>query len=72
MLPVSCGGGAAQRFFLQRFAQGQNMGAGDGPEILRPIDADKLHETAQIIFIRAPRLWITDIGEPFDRRRHIA
>ena len=69
---LSANGGAGQRFFLQGFAPGQNMGPGDGPKILRPIDADKLHEAAQVIFIGAPRLRIIDIGEPFDRRRHIA
>ncbi|PTR08924.1 hypothetical protein C8R32_1042 [Nitrosospira sp. Nsp5] len=48
------------------------MGPGNGPEILRPIDADKLHEAAQVIFIGTPYLQIINIGEPFDRRRHLA
>lgn len=48
------------------------MGTGNSPEILRPIDAGKLHEAAQIIFIRAPCLRIIDIGEPSDCRRHLA
>ena len=47
------------------------MCSGDGPEIFRSIDTDKPRETAQIIFVRMPRLRIINIGEPFDRLRHI-
>lgn len=48
------------------------MCSSDSTEIFQLIDTKKLHETAQIIFIRAPRLRIINIGEPFDRGWHIA
>ncbi|WP_244859790.1 hypothetical protein [Nitrosospira sp. NRS527] len=47
------------------------MPAGHDPEIIQLGNAGKNHEAAQVVFIRAPRLWIIDIGEPtLDRRSH--
>lgn len=65
-------GGTAELAHFQRFAPGQNVGAGDGAKILRLMDADKLHEVAQVVFVSAPGLRIIDIGEPFDCGRHFA
>ena len=62
----------ASDFSSRVLRQANTWDAGNGPEIFRSIDADKLHEAAQVIFVGAPRLQIIDIGEPFDRRRHIA
>ncbi len=47
------------------------MAARNDSEILRPMNARKLHEAAQIVFIGAPRLWISDIGEPFKKSGYV-
>lgn len=45
-------GGAGELPHFQRFAPGQNVGSGDGAKILRLMDADELHEVAQVVFIK--------------------
>jgi len=48
------------------------VGSGDGAKILRLMDADELHEVAQVVFVSTSGLRIIDVGEPFDCGRHIA
>jgi hypothetical protein len=65
--------GAALNVFApaEVVAPGDDMRSGHRAEFFRPDNAGEPHEITDRVLIGAPGAAISDIGEPFDLRRHI-
>ena len=69
--PTPADAGATKLLFFQALPPGEHMAARDAAEILRQLNAGKLHEAAQVVLVGAPRLRIVDVGEPLDLGRDL-
>ena len=61
--------GARLRCF-QILAPGDQVGAGDGAELLRAGDPDEAGEVPHVLLVGAAGLLVRDIGEPLQFGRH--
>ena len=67
---LAADGGRRQASGFQVLAPGDQVGTGDGAELLRAGDPDEGGKVAHVLLVGPPGAGIGQVGEPFQFRRH--
>ena len=64
-------GRRAETALLEHFPPGDDVGTPDVGELAEAADPEHRHELPDVAPVRAPGVWVVDVGEPLGRRRHV-